>query len=331
MHHKTGPPLAMWLLVIGTVLTLSMVLYACGPATPEPTPVPTLPPEPTPVPIPDQSEYIAAWEEGPHSADYDLGKGPNTMCSRCHSPQNWAPDSRPGRPPNCVTCKFPTDPELRIAPTLAEGGMDFVSEEDWVGIPCAQCHMVDEHGTASEDIYWYAPISLEYEPLKTSNELCTKCHVDGTGNLGSGGNGADHAIVLGGSAHQNFAGEWPQADRPQYCTDCHDAHSSEVKACADCHTDAKDTHAKVSFMLETVTCMACHDASGAVVGYLEEGGLFDTISITPSRSGGPPTIAKLVSHSIVWKVSCDRCHFEGNEWGLSVLTAAGAPVEAETP
>lgn len=192
------------------------------------------------------------------------------MCSRCHSPQNWEPASRPGRPPNCVTCKFPTDAELRIAPSLAEGGMDYVGEEDWVGIPCAQCHEVDENGIASEEISWFVPKAMVYEPLNTPNELCAKCHVDGTGNLGSGGGGADHAIDLGGSAHANFAGEWPQSDRPKYCTDCHDAHSGDVKQCADCHTDAADKHAKVSMMMNSVTCIACHDASGADVGYVEE-------------------------------------------------------------
>jgi len=207
--------------------------------------------------------------------------------------------------------------------------MDFVSEEDWVGIPCAQCHEVDENGTASSDLSWLAPKSLAYEPLNTPNELCAKCHLDATGNKGSGGNGTDHTITLGGSAHANFAGEWPQADRPKYCTDCHDAHSFDVLQCVDCHTDTADTHGKVSVMLETVTCMACHDASGADVGYVEEGGLFTTILTTPGRGGGPPTVAEVVSHSIVWDVACDRCHFDGNTWELTVLTAAGVVVTPE--
>ena len=76
------------------------------PTEPPPTEPPTEePPEPTPVP--DQSMQLAAWEESPHGNTYDLGKGPNTYCSRCHSPQNWDPASRPGPPPNCITCKFP--------------------------------------------------------------------------------------------------------------------------------------------------------------------------------------------------------------------------------
>lgn len=324
-------PKALWLSVVGAIVLLAMLLYACAPvATPEPTPIP-IPPTATPVPIPDQTAYLVAWDVGPHSAGWDVGKGPNTMCTRCHSPQNWEPASRTGRPPNCNTCKFPTDPEMRVAPSLAEGGMDFVSAEDWVGIPCAQCHEVDENGTASNEIAWLSPKSLVYEPLNTPNELCAKCHVDGTGNKGSAGGGADHSIDLGGSAHANFAGEWPQADRPQYCTDCHDAHSGETKQCVDCHTTTADTHAKVAPMLDTVTCMACHDVSGAEVGYAVEGGPFTTLLTTPGTRGAPDTVAEIVSHSIVWEVDCTRCHSAGNPWDLTVLTATGAVAPTPTP
>ena len=176
--------------------------------------------------------YVAEWESGPHSADYDLGKGPNTMCSRCHSPQNWIPGSKVGPPPNCVTCKFPFDPELRIAPSFAEGGMDLVTEDEWVGIPCATCHEVDSDGVASAELAWLTPIELTYEKINTPTELCTKCHTSPAGTkTGSQGLSADHYITLGGSAHMNYAGEWPQADRPKYCTDCHNAHTGATKQC----------------------------------------------------------------------------------------------------
>jgi hypothetical protein len=332
-NHKTGPPKKLWFSVVGAFVLLTMLLYACAPAaTPEPTPMPTpIPPTATPVPIPDQSALIEAWGIGPHSAAYDLGKGPNTMCTRCHSPQNWIPGSKTSAPPNCVTCKFATDPELRIAPSFADGGMDLVTEEQWVGIPCAQCHQVDENGTASAEIAWLVPISMVYEPLNTPNELCEKCHANPAGTkVGSPGLSANHTVTLGGSAHMNYAGEWPQADRPKYCTDCHEPHSGEVKQCVDCHTDTADTHTKVAPMMAGVTCLGCHDASGAAVGRAVEGGLFTTILTTPGRGGGPSTTAEIVSHSIVYMVSCNRCHKEGNTYGLSVLTAAGAPVPTPT-
>jgi len=310
----------------GALVITAMLLYAC-------TPAPTPTPEPTPVPIPDQSAIIADWESGPHSADYDLGKGPNTMCTRCHSPQNWIPGSKAAAAPNCVTCKFPTDAELRIAPSFAEGGMDFVSEEDWVGIPCAQCHEVDENGTASAELAWLAPIALTYEEILSPNELCIKCHTNAAGaKVSSAGLSANHEVILGGSAHLNYAGEWPQADRPQYCIDCHNAHTGETTQCVACHTDTADTHTRVAAMMETVTCMACHDASGSDVGIAKEGGLFTTIVTNPGRGGGPPTTSEIISHSIVYMVSCNRCHFEGNAYDLTVLTASGAvPTPAPAP
>jgi hypothetical protein len=322
------------LCLVGALLLAVVLVTACQPATPEATPTvePTKIPEPTPVPIPDQSAFIAAWEEGPHSEAYDLGKGPNTMCTRCHSPLNWLPGSKAAAAPNCVTCKFATDAELRIAPSFAEGGMDLVTEEQWVGIPCKQCHEVDENGTAGEVAWLVPPNGESYEEISSPNELCTKCHASPVGaKVSSAGLSASHEIILGGSAHMNYAGEWPQADRPKYCTDCHDPHTGVAKQCVDCHTDVAETHTKVSAMLETVTCMACHDASKAEVGIAKEGGLFTTILTSPGRGGGPATVSEIVSHSIVYMVSCNRCHFEGNKWELTVLTAAGTVPPPATP
>jgi hypothetical protein len=268
--------------------------------------------------------YVAEWESGPHAAAYDLGKGPNTMCSRCHSPQNWIPGSKVGPAPNCVTCKFAFDAELRIAPSFAEGGMDLVTEDEWVGIPCATCHEVDANGVASPELSWLVPIELTYEKINTPTELCTKCHTSPAGTkTGSQGLAADHWITLGGSAHMNYAGEWPQADRPKYCTDCHNAHTGETKQCVDCHVDTADTHTKVSAMMDTVTCMACHDASGAIPGMREDGTFSTFVMAASGRPGSAPTATEIISHSIVYIVACDRCHFEENEWELTVLTASG--------
>jgi hypothetical protein len=337
-NHKTGPPIVRWLIAGGALLLLALVLYACTPAA---TPVPTTPP-PTPIPpvptvasivIPDQSAIWVAWQSGPHRDDYDVGKGPNTMCTRCHSPLNWIPGSKAAAAPNCVTCKFATDAALRIAPTFAEGGMDFVSAADWVGIPCKQCHEVDANGTASAEIAWLQPVSLTYEKINTPNELCVKCHANPAGaKVSSAGLSANHEIILGGSAHMNYAGEWPQADRPKYCTDCHDPHSSAVKQCVDCHTDTAATHTRVTAMMDKVTCQGCHDASGAAVGRAKPDALFTTILVTPGRGSAPATTAEIVSHSTVYMVSCNRCHKAGNTYGLQVLTAAGTvPTPAPTP
>jgi len=330
-HHSTISSLALNSTVF---LFVIMALGACTavetpiPTEVPPTPVPPSatmtppPPTPTATPLPDQSEFQVAWETGPHAFNYDLGKGPNTYCSRCHSPQNWDPASKPDVPPNCITCKFSTDEELRVATT-----MDFVEEADWFGIACANCHVVDENDIAGE-VAWLNVVTGEYEEINYPNELCGKCHANTSGVSVSGGRGVTHAVVLGGSAHLNWAGEWPQDDRPQYCSDCHDPHSTVPKQCVDCHEDipSSDTHMQGlnAIMLDKVTCMACHDADRMEVGPHPdeaEGGVFVTLVSSVGRAG--PTTEYVKSHSIQWEVSCDRCHFDGNAWELIVLTASG--------
>jgi hypothetical protein len=204
--------------------------------------------------------------------------------------------------------------------------MDLVTEEQWVGIPCAQCHEVDENGTASAELSWYVPVALTYEEIKSPNELCIKCHANAAGaKVSSAGLSADHEVILGGSAHLNYVGEWPQADRPQYCINCHNAHTGETKQCVTCHTDTADTHTKVAPMMTgNITCMACHDASGAQVGKATEDGPFTTIEILPpGRGRTEPTTSVILSHSVQYLVACNRCHFAENPWELTVLTAAG--------
>ena len=76
-------------------------------------------------------------------------------------------------------------------------------------------------------------------------------------------------------------------------------------------------------------CIACHDASGAAVGpHPDEamGGVWTTLEKSVSRSG-EPTVTAIVSHSVQWQVSCDRCHYADNEWGLIVLNADGTAPE----
>lgn len=323
------------ILGVGALLLLALALGACQPAaTPEPTEPPppptakpTEPPPPPPTPLPDQSAFLAAWESGPHAHNYDLGKGPNTYCSRCHSPQNWDPASRPDRPPNCITCKFPTDEEVRMATT-----MDFVEEEDWVSITCVTCHQVDENGIVLPGNAWLNVVTGEHEMVNTPNEICAKCHANTSGIEVSGGTGVTHAVTLGGSAHLNWAGEWPQANRPQYCSDCHDPHSTVPKQCEDCHAKVltSDTHMKGynAIMLPKVTCMACHDAADYDVGPHpdeEMGGIWVTQETTMGRRG--PSTSVIVSHSIQWQVACDRCHSKGNVHGLSARDSDGNPAE----
>lgn len=329
-------PASHFFFALGLMVLLLLLTAGCQPA-PAAMPVietviVTVVVEPTPIPVqatpelppPDYFAITTAWENSPHGNTYDLGKGPNTYCSRCHSPQNWDPASTVDAPPNCVTCKFPTDSELRIATT-----MDFVSEEDWVGINCETCHQIN-NGTI-QGIAWLSPLTREYQEVKTPNELCTKCHLKSQGVSYTGGRGVSHEIYLGGSAHKNWAGMLTNVRKPEYCTDCHDPHSQIAKQCADCHTINEAEHAagKYMEMKGTVTCMACHEASGMQVGPHPDpamGGAWVPIVTAVNRAGALTSTAT-VSHSIQWLVACDRCHAANNTYDLPVLTAAGEPVE----
>ena len=310
------------LVVIGALLLLVLAVGACAPAaTPEPTeaPPPTDVPPPPATAMPDQSEYIAAVEGNMHNT-YDVGHGPNTWCTRCHSPQNWDPEAIQGPPPDCFTCKFAHEEEMRVAP-----GNPFVPEEEWVGVPCESCHNVDENGIVTPGIAWLNPITMDYVEVNTSTELCEKCHVTTTGN--AFGSAVDHKVTLGGSAHLNYGGFIGDEPPPSYCADCHDPHTLAPPQCVDCHEDVTTsaTHMKGynAVMLDKLTCMACHDASGLDVGPPPdgEGGPWVTQVTSVGRAG--PTTEFVLSHSIVYTVACDRCHFVDNVHELTVYTADG--------
>jgi hypothetical protein len=204
--------------------------------------------------------------------------------------------------------------------------MDFVEEEDWKSIGCETCHPT-ENGVVQPEIAWLNPITLEHEPVLTSNELCIKCHATPSGGGSyAGGMSVDHAIVLGGSAHLNWAGALPQGHRPSYCTDCHDPHSSKPKTCVECHDDLLNSpeHAKaLDDKHANVSCMACHDSSEMETAPDEyQDGLWVTVT---TLSGGFKMPVK--SHSIQMVVKCDRCHSAKNSYGLSVLDENGQPVK----
>ena len=285
-------------------------------------------PEAPAVEIPEQEMILAAWQGSPHGNTYDLGKGPNTYCSRCHSPQNWDPASKPGPPPTCITCKFPTDEEVRETPF-----MDFVEEEDWMGVDCVTCHIM-EGDQSTGQLAWFNTRTGEHEPINTPNELCGKCHTNSS--VSWTGSGVEHQIVLGGTAHLNWAGMLDDVRRPEYCSDCHDPHTQQPMGCVDCHPSVLTSDEHINGMNaahENVDCLACHDASGAEVGpHPDEamGGLWTTVLNSIGRTG-EPTSEAIVSHSVQWAVSCDRCHFAENPSELIELTASGEIPSDEPP
>ncbi len=305
------------LLALGiSLLSLALLLGACQP---KPTPVPTAVPTATPVPRPtaDVAAIQAAWQGSAHNNKYDLGKGPNTYCSRCHSPQNWDIAAKVSTPPNCVSCKFPTDKEVRIAKDNR-----LLAETEWKPIGCAVCHPV-ENGVVSAKLAIWNNATQKSEPVADSTQLCEKCHTDSIG-------GSMHKMVLGGGAHSNQIGQ--PAMRPEQCTDCHNPHTlkADCNACHGAKLKEKQiaghdaAHAKVK-------CVACHDATGAQAGPVPNQDYWMTARMV--SSGGRPSLSYFTSHNFKKAVTCTRCHFDNNPNKLrSLVTPTAVPAApAATP
>lgn len=284
---------------------------AVAPTTAPPTAVP-----PTAAPTAalrtaryDEATAKKLWEAGPHNNEYDLYRGPNTYCARCHSPRNWDPKATVGKAPNCFSCKFPTDKEVRISPQAP-----LIPEDNWAKVGCDTCH---PDGKGPRLAIWNNGTG-QFDPVLTSTQLCEKCHTDSLG-------GTRHKIRLGGGAHSNQIGTTEH--RPELCIDCHDPHSGEASCSnATCHTDVLKPEKKIEghdAAHAKVTCVACHDASGMAVGLDEASKMWTTGTNAVSR--GTTTFTPAFSHDFKKGVECNRCHFEKNPWKLWVPTPTPAP------
>ncbi len=251
-------------------------------------------PAPTPTPA-GQNAIRAAWRSSPHGNTYDLGKGPNTYCARCHSPRNWDPAARIDPAPNCVSCKFAFDPAPRRA-----AGNPLVPANEWKDIGCEICHPM-ENGIASKQVAWLNTATGKYEAVATVNDLCDKCHAD-TEVL-------RHKRDLGSSAHVGWS-----------CVACHDAHTTKASCTSSaCHGPLFATKATPiaghDAAHQSVQCVACHDASGLEIGSAAGTSQWTTLRTTELL--GRSTAAPYQSHNVQRKVDCARCHFPGNPWKLT--------------
>jgi hypothetical protein len=282
-----------------TLILCGVLLYACQPvATLTAEPLNTTIPSPTP----DQSAYWQAWNEGAHASAYDLGKGPNTYCARCHSPANYDPFAKVDPPPNCVSCKFAFESEPRIAVSNP-----MIPESEWRGTGCESCHWV-KNGVAEADISWTNIQTGYHETLASSTDLCEKCHTD-TETL-------RHQRDLQDGAHKEYT-----------CTQCHDAHSTAAScSAANCHPEV-GAEAKVipghDAEHANVTCVACHDATGLEVGPMEDQGAWVTFRTTELL--GRTTSEAYQSHYLQLAVQCARCHYPDNPWNLNVVGGNTGP------
>lgn len=230
------------------------------------------------------------WETSPHAQTYVLDElGMNSTCARCHAPVEYIP-SMDDMPESCASCKFEVDPP----PPL-------IAEEAWGNIPCKVCHQI-KRGDVDPSYAWLAiPPIDEYEDIATTTDLCIKCHT----NVDI----AKHTNIDVAGAHLGYT-----------CTQCHNAHSTTASCLTgSCHSDVLTRITTIPGHDDNhiaVTCGACHDATGLVVGPNEEG---NWITFQPASS--IPT----ASHNIAKESLCERCHFLNNPWNLSADVSKSTP------
>lgn len=256
------------------------------------------------------SEEWNLWSEGPHANTNSNASVSNTYCARCHSPLNGNPRA------------------TRDTAAL-------VSTGEWQNISCVVCH--EANGTEFlTTISWWDLETRQNQSVANGTELCEKCHRDD--------DEFHYQVNLGNSVHANFG-----------CTACHDPHSATASCTrsgchnqirpenslppgtptggvhpnsaafcggANCHPAA--TQAALSStsihgaVHASVSCIACHDASGAEVGPSIDLGTW--MPFQSIEKEGKQYQLPFQSHAIQRTVDCSRCHFEGNRWGLPVVT-----------
>lgn len=250
----------------------------------------------TPSVVTDTADIWEKWQRSAHSDTYALERGPNTYCARCHSPRNWDPEAVIDPPPNCVSCKFEGEDRPRIA-----AGNPLVPESEWKDIGCAVCHPERDGEVDVSQVSWLDMSTGEYVSVTSTTELCGMCHRD-TETL-------RHERDISQSAHAGYT-----------CTDCHDPHSTVASCTATgCHDQvftASDTVGAHNFDHQGISCVACHDGANLPVQRLEEEETWITMRVRELL--GQTAREPYQSHLLQKTVDCERCHYAGNPWQLTV-------------
>lgn len=287
-----------------SLFALGVTACVTKPTPMPPAPVPTaVPATATPAPAISPEAKSAAqptspaidprslWQGSKHASTFVADKeGKNNECARCHAPMNWMPTALEDIPAACQTCKFNVRPPKPVA------------KGDWRNVDCEQCHKT-EKGVVSQQVAWLNAAIAQfdtnadpYEAVKSSSELCEKCHRDA------------FKIEVGKNVHAALS-----------CTDCHNVHSTAA-SCMDgkCHAGVLKPGQPIAghdAAHAPVACTACHDAAGLKVGPTDDRSqwvVFRTIDL-----GGKQMTTPYASHNLKRSVDCARCHFSGNPWGLS--------------
>jgi hypothetical protein len=301
-------------------IVLVTILYGCQNqnVTIAPTEVKQLATEtPTPPYVVATSSKVpekwTLWSESAHASTGGTASVANTYCAECHSPLNWNPQAT----------------RDTAVPVLAG---------EWMNIPCEVCHEASGTGSLLASISWWDPTTDQNQPVADSTELCEKCHRDTVD--------FHYKVNLDDSVHSGFGCmtcHEPHSTAAS-CTNsgCHDqirpesslppgtptggVHPNNTAFCggANCHpaaTQAALSNTSIhSAMHASVSCIACHDSSGLDVAPFFDLGTWMPFQIL--EKDGVPTKVPVRSHAIHRTVDCTRCHFEGNGWGLPLVTGA---------
>lgn len=226
------------------------------------------------------------WQQSPHGNTFVQGEGgKNSDCARCHAPVEFIP-TMDDLPESCFTCKFTVEPPPPVIP-----------EEAWSHVDCQVCHEVKK-GVVNQEIAWLEIAAIgEYSTPASSTDLCLKCHT---------GSGVEGHLDIGiGGVHSEIT-----------CTNCHDPHATTADCgSAGCH-DGLPMEGETGHDADhqNLACSACHDGSALEVD-VDDDGIWRTYLTI--ETGGTVTVRPFTSHNIVREVSCLRCHFPGNPWGIA--------------
>jgi hypothetical protein len=248
--------------------------------------------DPTPTPAPKPPSHVATlaelqtaqqlWARSRHANTYDAGQGANSTCASCKSPRNWDPDAPAAEfAHDCALCKRePGKPQPPLPGGVA------IAQPEWKNITCDVCHQPVGNSYSTALSYWNQE-TQKYEPIKSTIELCGKCHI--------GQHGFD---VIREQSVSPAHKDWD-------CTRCHGSHNAPVQ-CTDCHNIAQVRGVAAHAQHPNVGCTACHDAGGLPIWQ-------DPFSTSrfyqkymPMRSAHD--LRSWPSHDLQITVDCRRCH-----------------------
>lgn len=194
-------------------------------------------------------------------------------------------------------------------------------------VNCEDCHLT-KNGVVVEEAYWRNQQTGQYEAVSEIDALCKQCH----------------EVISAEHAHKSFM-----------CVDCHDPHRVTV-SCTDsgCHSNiptvfyevpatpvgghpssgssfcgGNNCHSVATAVAQNagsihgpahapVTCEACHDAGQLPVELSADND--NWVTMQEGELNGETAKTPIFSHNLQLEVDCARCHFEGNSWGLPLVT-----------